>query len=108
MDTRADEPGDRREERTKDLFLAAWRRFLDFDPRFFHFRLCACEDYPKPPLGWALSKRSWENFATHFDACGNKQQFCRLVAALAPYLPVTEDRSAVFGTRGIRRLTLPN
>ena len=57
------------------------------DPRFFHFRLCERENYPKPPLGWALSKRTRDNLATHFDACGNKQQFCRLVEALGPYLP---------------------
>ncbi|MDG4574877.1 MAG: hypothetical protein P9C36_05480 [Defluviicoccus sp.] len=75
------------------------------DPRFFHFRLCAREDYPKPPLGWALSKRTRENLATHFDACGNKQQFCRLVAALAPYLPATEGRNTALGTCGTRRLT---
>lgn len=63
------------------------------DPRFFHFRLCARDDYPKPPLGWALSKRTRDNLAGHFDACGNEEQFRGLVKALDPYLRAREDRS---------------
>jgi hypothetical protein len=70
------------------------------DPRFFHFRLCARADYPKPPLGWALSKRTRENLATHFEACGNEQQFCRLVKALDPYLPPSEKRGGAVQTCG--------
>ncbi len=80
------------------------------DPRFFHFLLCAREreDYPKPPLGWALSKRTRDNLATHFDACGNKQQFCRLVEALAPYLAAREDRSTAVEACGNGPPALPN
>lgn len=78
------------------------------DPRFFHFRLCTRENYPKPPLGWALSKRTRENLATHFDACDNEQQFCRLVEALAPSLPTREDRSTAVEACSNRPPALPN
>jgi len=66
--------------------VLAYKEFLATVPaaRRAHFRLCAIQGEKEPALGWVLAQRSLDQMhrIARDDACGNRAEFDRVVAAI--------------------------